>query len=193
MMACLTLRNREKDIEFDTFIDTSLTAPTAATRAEKKLGELHSNLEYETVVVDSITSLSEAGMNQILKLNGRAGKVPQLQDWLQQMGWLRNFILRAKALPCHVIFIAHEYLEKDEYTGRTKALPLVTGKLASSIGRLFDEVYYTVVKNTGKGKSEFQILVKADGIRAAKTRMGGDAFDLHEVPDYNHLIKKVDS
>ncbi len=184
----LSLRDTP-DVEYDTYIDANLKQPKACNAMEAQLAALQEDLDgIETVVVDSLTTLSDLAMNRILALNGRAGGTPQLQDWLQQMNWLKNFILQVKALPCHVVFIAHEQIEKDELTGKLEALPALTGKMAGKVGLYFDEVYSAQVVQKGK-ESEFRLLTSTAGIYMAKSRLG--CFDQYEEPDFKKLQEKI--
>ena len=183
------MRNSDNDIEYDTYVDGDLKKPTATLEIEKKISELQKDCPYETIVDDSLTSIAEAAMNRILFANGRAAGVPQLQDWLQQMNWIRNHILTLRAMPVHVVVIAHEAITQDENTGAVQALPLLTGKLAGRIGAFFDEVYNAQAVSKGKD-TEYRLLTKATSIYTAKSRLG--CLDMYEKPDFNTIISKVE-
>lgn len=190
-LGLLTLRHSTKEIDYDSYVDNNSAQPMAARAADAKLKELAKSCPYSTVVIDSITTLSDIAMNEVLKNNGRPDQTPQQQDWLQQMNWISNFIVRAKNLPCNVVFIAHENMIKDETTGAIKILPLVTGKMAGRIQLLFDEVYYTQAVNSG-GSVKYKLLVRANGVRSAKTRLDCDGkLDSYETPDYEEIMKKL--
>jgi len=175
-------------IEFDQYQDIDQGRPIATTVIDKKVAELQKECPYETIVVDSLTTVADLAMNKVLFVNGRAKGTPQLQDWLQQMNWLKNFIVTMLALPKHVVFIAHEHIEKDENLGTLQALPLVTGKLAGKLGLYFDELYNSQMVMKGK-ESEFRILTRATSIYTAKSRLG--CFEMYEVPDFRVLLGKV--
>ncbi len=184
----LSLRGSTSDIDYDTYSDTDLARPTATQLIEKKIGELQKDCPYETIVVDSLTTVADLAMNRILFINGRAKAVPQQQDWLQQMNWLRNFVLTLLAMPKHVVVVAHEQIDRDENLGSLQALPLVTGKLAGKIGLYFDEVYSAQCVTKGK-ETEYRLLTRGNSIYTAKSRLG--CFELYEAPYFDSLMKKV--
>ena len=185
----LSLRNSKNKIEFDTYNDADLSKPKAILEIDKKTGELQKDCPYDTIVVDGITTIADLAMNRILFNNGRAGGVPQQQDWLQQMNWIKNFIVTLLALPKHIVVLAHEQIEKDENFGSIKALPLVTGKLAGKIGLFFDEVYNSQAVTKGK-ETDYRLLTKSTSVYTAKSRLG--CFDMYEKPDFAHLMAKVE-
>ena len=187
----LSLKGLE-DIEYDTYEDIDLSNPKGAVAVEAKLKELHKECPYKAVVFDSITTLADLAMNRILHLNGRASGVPQQQDWLQQMTWLKNLILRGKALPCHVYFTAHEQIIQDEATMQVKCLPLITGKLAGKLPLYFDEVYH--METTIKDKETvYRLLTKNNGKYLAKSRLNSkfNYFDTYEPQDFKLLEAKI--
>lgn len=191
-MGLVGLRDTTKHIEYDTYFDDDLKRPTAANGVEKKTNELMRECQYKTVVYDTTTNLSDIFMNRILYLNGRAGQTPQLQDYFKLMTDFKQLIYRSKTLPAHVIFIAHEHVDKDEVSGGMRSVPLLSGKLASRLGGMFNEVYYASVLSKKDGP-EYRLLTQPLGIRKGKTQMGKGNFDIYEKPDFEHLIAKVNS
>ena len=184
----LSLRNMGNDVEYDVYRDGDLARPTAINAIEKKVAELQKGNGIETIVVDSLTTIADLAMNRVLFMNGRAKAVPQQQDWLQQMNWIRNFVLTLLAMPKHVVVVAHEQVDKDENLGNLQALPMVTGKLAGKIGLYFDEVYNAQCISKGK-EVEYRLLTRGTSIYTAKSRLG--CFEMYEVPYYDKLMEKV--
>lgn len=143
----------------------------------------------KTVIVDSLTTISEFAMKHVLHINRHTGQQPTLPDWGRQMRELRDLVKAGVAGPFNFICIAHEQYQKDELSGRVWCLPLVTGKLASELGLYFDEVYHAEVKAVG-GKHKYELHTKASGMITAKSRL-----DLPGVIDshYSEVKKKLDS
>jgi len=143
-----------------------------------------------TYFLDSATNWSEAYMNELLKLDGRAGGVPQQQDYLKQIIKVRDAVKTMTTLPCDFVFTAHHEVQKDELTGRTRAELLITGKLRQKIPPMFDEIYVTQAKGTAAGV-EYSFLTRNDGFYEARTRMGRHTFEKYEKKDIKHLLRKA--
>lgn len=143
-----------------------------------------------TYVLDSATTWSSAAMNVVLKRAGRTAGVPQQNDYLPQMTLLENAMKVICALPCDVVFTAHQKADKDEITGKITAAPLLTGKLTHRIPLLFDEIYHAIAKETSRG-TEYRVQTQACTTYMARTRMGRKGtFEKFELPDLKYLLKK---
>jgi hypothetical protein len=147
-----------------------------------------------TYVLDSASRWSESLMYEIIRRGGskgsRTGKNPQLQDYLVQQLTAVDWIGWIMALKCNVLVTAHLGFEKDEYTGAIESGPLMYGKLAKKIPIPFDECYIMRVKETSRGL-EYRCQTKMDGRYAAKSRIGGRAFEMMEEPDVRAMMKKA--
>ena len=143
-----------------------------------------------TYVIDSGTTWSSAAMNEVLKKAGRKAGVPQQNDYLPQMTLLENALKVICSLPCDVVFICHEKVDKDEVTGKIHAAPLLTGKLTTRVPLLFDEIYHATAKETSKG-TEFTVQTQPCTTYRARTRIGRRGLlDKFEKPDIKYLLKK---
>lgn len=128
----------------------------------------YDNIRPHTIVIDSLTTLSEMILAQTVRANGRIE--PVIKDWGQQMDKLTKLINKARSIEnVNFIAVAHEQYTKDEISGRIWCLPLVTGKLAPKISLYFDEVYHTTVNQKGD-KHEYVMHTKATGLITAKSR-----------------------
>jgi hypothetical protein len=133
------------------------------------------DLPVRTVVLDSLTTMSEFCMTYVLSINGKQPNAqPSLPDYQRQMKELLDVIHIGVATPCNFICLAHQQFVKDELSGRIWCLPLVTGKLAQNLPAYFDEVYYAQARETG-GKYKYTLLTKPDGLVVAKSRLDLDA------------------
>ena len=169
--------------------------PTAYRSWEKEFDRLrHKDGFFESIgtyAIDSVTTWSEALMNSILKAGGRAGSIPQMQDYLVQINTLRDAIKLVTSLPCDVILTGHVDSEKDEVTGRVTTGVMITGKLKEKLPLLKDEVYMTMSKETSKGV-EYSLLTRNTGLYKARTRMGRNGlFETYEEPNIKALIEKA--
>lgn len=175
------------------FEDEDPAHPKAFRLWEQVFEQLRKDKAFDaigTYVIDSATTWAEAAMNEILRQKGRAGGVPQLQDYQIQMNTIRDYMRIMTALPCHTILTGHIDATQDEVTGRVLTGLLITGKLKTRIPLLFDEMWVTVSKETSKG-TEYSVLTRNNGFYKARTRIGSGKFDLYEKPDIKYLLKKA--
>jgi hypothetical protein len=88
--------------------------------------------------------------------SGRPGENPEIQHWGLLLNEIQNIIVLLKSLQIPAIFIAHEMvLTLDESTVVRIALP--GQKLPGAITRLFTEIWYMRIRQTGQGKSEIYL------------------------------------
>jgi len=145
-----------------------------------------------TYVIDSITTLTMCVTGEYLKAQKRIGGFLYQQDYNPIMATIENAIREVLTLPCDVLIIAHDEVEKDEPTGRMYTGPQFIGKsLRGRLPLLFDEVYYMVPEFKATGP-EYRILTKNTGAVRARTRIGKDGrFATYETPDIKALLKKA--
>lgn len=128
--------------------------------------------EFETLVVDSLTTMANASMNWVLKTSGKTGMAqPEIQHWGQQLRTLETVMEAIAAWPIRLVVTAHIKRDENQTMGTKEFLPLVSGQLSGKVGIYFDEVYYT--KTEGKGKDQkVKIITTTDPLyRMAKSRM----------------------
>lgn len=132
--------------------------------------------EFNTLVVDSLTTLTAQCMNYVLD---GAAKTPKdsitLPEWGTQLRLMESVMEQLTAWPIRLVVTAHIKRDTNETMATVEYLPMITGQLAGRIGIYFDEVYYTEV--AGKGDSrKVHLITQATGLyRQAKSR--------HNVPD----------
>lgn len=146
--------------------------------------------QFGTYVLDSATTWGQACLNYVMKKAGRAGGTPQQNDWYPQMVLMEAGIRRIFALPCDVIFICHDDVQKDEIVGKLSRAPMLTGKSKTRIPLLFSEIYYSDSKRSSKGTEYVWQLIR-DNTNQAKSRLCGLAGkQLDFVPqNYGELMK----
>lgn len=172
-------------------------APTAFAQWDKDFTERARSGVFDqvgTYCLDSATTWAQAAMNVVLKNAGRAGGVPQQNDWYPQMILLEKGLRRIMNLGCDIVFICHDDTVKDELTGGLSRLPLLTGKLTKRIPLLFSEMYYAKVGRSSKGP-EYQWQTVSDSQVAARSRNASLAKKENpvkpiEVQDFRELAKK---
>lgn len=154
-------------------------APLADGKIEE-LGKLETWTSKEVLVIDSLSSLSNAAMQFILQLNARTGERPFQSDWGEAQDLVLGMLeaLYADEVKCNVIMIAHIKFAEDE-SGVERGLPNSLGKaLPPVVARFFNNAL--LVKSTGSGASIKQkIITKTDGIIDLK-----NSNPLRVKPDY---------
>ncbi len=144
-----------------------------------------------TYAIDSMTTWAQCIMYDVLKKAGRTGGTPQKNDWLPQMTVIEKAMRSFLKLPCDCILIGHEDIDKDEPTGRVMARLLITGKLATRIPALFDEIYHADTKETSVGL-QYQLLTRKTGIYEACSRLSNmGQLEMYETPDIKNILKKA--
>lgn len=149
--------------------------PSAFEKWDKAFDELEKagvTGQFGTYVLDSATTWGQACLNYVMKKAGRAGGTPQQNDWYPQMVLMEAGIRRIFALPCDVIFICHDDVQKDEIVGKLSRAPMLTGKSKTRIPLLFSEIYYSDSKRSSKG-TEYVWQLTRDSTNQAKSRLCG--------------------
>ena len=145
---------------------------------------------FSWYLLDSSTKWAMSMMYRVLQKGGRAGKGPQIQDYLIQQLTAADWLGQLMDLPCNVMVTGHIGVDKDEVTGKMETGLLMWGKLAQQVPLVFDEKYVCKVSMTSAGPKH-ELLTKNDGIYKAETRMGGDKFEQFEEMNIRYLLKKA--
>ena len=186
------LSQRGKDIEYDVFEDrivNDVVAKSGWKEFLSKLDEVEKDPKYETLVVDSITTLEDSLMKDTLTLNKRT--IPTLAEWLIVMNQLEGIINRMTKMGKHVVFTAHETIMQDELTSEVWILPLIVGKkLPGKLGLWFDECYRMQMGKDKEGKAAMQAITTADTRYTAKSRLGV-LLPMETNLTYSGLIEKL--
>ena len=142
---------------------------------------------FDTWIVDSGTSLGRAAMFKALLLmnDGSVGQtsntlkgarktgaiVPKMQDYGAQRSMMEQFISRLKESNKMLIFICHEYEEKDDSGNTTAIRPLLTGGSREAIPAMFNETYAISLEGVGQNQQAVCTTEKS-GFYESKSRLG---------------------
>jgi hypothetical protein len=183
---------RLKEISFENLTDTP-GQERPFRRFSKILRDLQSQaaagkLQYETVILDSLTLFLDAFMADIMAENPgvkRPNNVPALQDYQILNLQFKDVMSRLLSLPCHVIVVGHITSETNQETGRIFWKPLVPGKLADRLPQIFSEVYraYVISKDN---QPQFVLQTSSDGEYICRTQIPG--IPTHVPSDFNRLV-----
>jgi len=143
---------------------------------------------FDTWVVDSGTTLSDAALNKAIVLLGsgtfkgissktheEAKKhglvVPKIQDYGSERSLVEQFVDMLLGADKHLVFICHEKVITNSDGVVTAVTPLLTGKGVEAVCLRFDEVYNLQVKGNAATRTR-RLLTDSDGIRVAGSRYG---------------------
>jgi len=153
---------RGRDVAYDTF--------TSYSDFEVKFKQLEANCPYDTIVIDSVTTMEKYCMQKALLANRRA--MPTMNEWNILIAELTDLFTRATKMSKHVVVIAHEEMVQDEITGEILVRPQIVGKkLPAQLPLWFDEVYRMQVSRTKEGVPLYSILTVSDMKYTAKSRI----------------------
>ncbi len=180
------------DVDYDIYDDPNPDKKAEAWRdIIKKTYAFIKECPYETIVYDSITTISELMMNEVQRVNGTLGQQPNIREWGILIDMFIDFLRVLKNIPANVVCLGHDQLIQDETTSEIFVVPLVPGKkLPRRMLAYFDEVYYTEVSLDRKTKQTlYQIQTQSSKRVQAKSRLKG--LDAIEELNYQKLMDKV--
>ena len=157
---------------------------------------------FGTYIMDEITTLSWAIMNQRLKdvgLNRSKYPAPRTgggkgasdtNDYVPQRIALELWIKRIINLPCNVIINGHlRFIDKEGES--SKYVLNATGQAVQNIPLLFSEFYTMTARSTSK-ETEYQFRTKPSGKYPARSRLSRKGLlEPIEKADIKSIMKKV--
>ena len=126
----------------------------------------------DVLVLDTLTTFSEAAFNEALVLGGRLNQRPQLQDY----GWLADSVklflemITSPEMNCHVIVNTHiRYLSGEADAEIMRGLPNAKGQeISRVVSRYFNTVVLVRTQGTGAGAKRL-ISTQPQGVVEVKT------------------------
>ncbi len=121
----------------------------------KCLNEASKSDEVQTIVVDSLTSVSEFIMSEIKRQERmKDDATMRIQDWGKYSYFLKNLVVQLKTTEKLVVFTAHNVVDKDESDGRFKTFLAVPGQSKHTLSGLFNDVWCNYLKQSGAGSAQ---------------------------------------
>lgn len=170
--------------------------------------------QFDTVVIDDLTTLNRFGLNTAVDMNGESGRsqtkstyakrnvyLPAMQDFGTQMGlidwFFGTYIPILKAAKKHLIVLAHERLSYTKAKGKGDVpqliaiSPHVTGADKNPDGLIahFDNAWRTSKVNT----NVYRLTTQGTEIVRAKTRTGGVLNEVESNPDFREMLSRMQS
>lgn len=198
--AAAYLRFRKLDQQIEQ-IEVEQLAPTLAESPINQLTKIINErlipqqragkMEFQTLVLDSITTFSAATLAHIVKSNPgikrnetKQGPQPGLQDYGILRREFQRLIPGLLTLPCNVIMLAHISTEKDELTGQLMRHAMMDGSFARELPIYFKEVHRLYVKD-GRRVAQTQ----TDNLYNCRSQIPGLPAHLDVTDGYTALAK----
>jgi phage nucleotide-binding protein len=130
----------------------SITTPEDIEESYQYLAGPKARAKYQTVVVDSLTSLqTNVYMPAILESQGRM--FPEIRDWGQLLENMRRFSRQMVDLPYNIVFICLEE-EREIEEGSWVTRPMLTGRFANEAPAYVDIVMRLIVEEKRRKAGE---------------------------------------
>lgn len=161
----------------------------AALKANKLMGSDGKPLEYETIVIDSLTEVQ-----QVVIKNITGGRQPSMNEWGQFSDKMAEILKGFAALPKHVVFICLEsekMAEDDDGKEFTRFQPELFGKLAEKAQAMMDFVGRYYMKTSVVNDKPTQVRTLTFTISAkwkAKDRSG--KMPQFVEPDFSKIVQE---
>lgn len=114
--------------------------------------------EVDTVIIDSLTTMAECLMDKILG-SGDPSKRVEIQHWgdfQRYLKWLGEEVLCAPDRDKHIVFLAHEVMERDDLTSSIQYVLNIGGSLKTSYDLFFTDCWRVYTKVNGE-KIEYRV------------------------------------
>lgn len=149
----------------------------------KKINEIGKSIDlgtckYRTIGLDSLTMATNICQSYIMAQNNR--REMQIQDWGAFLNNMTTLYSQLTGWPLIKVATAHIQRDENQVSKVTEKIPLVPGKFAGVVPVLFDEVYYTEIKD-----NKWIITTRDSIMKQAKSRKydvpNGTPTDFREV------------
>lgn len=112
----------------------------------KIINALVKNCPYKTVVLDTVTGLSDCIYGHQSAVNASA--LADARKWAGNIGMKVKQVIDVLCLvKANVVVIFHSDTEKNELTSEVREMPMVYSKLREFLGAMFDQFFYSCIEN----------------------------------------------
>jgi len=157
-----THTKRRHNIDVQRFVERQSTVATAFGKFEAHIRDIERQVSkgawpFETLMIDSFTSLAEIAMRDALQANGKLGQKERLKDWGDAFSVIKRsfFVLRSMQIP--VVCTAHmrpltmtETVNGKEKQVTTWVVAIPGQTLPPAILSFFDEILFMTLRKKGK-------------------------------------------
>jgi len=136
-----------KNVEVVSLLESDPKEATAFMKFQSYIGGIVSECRagtfgYRAVVVDGYTNLLDAAVRNTLKIHGKLGRSPEIQQWGAAFIDVDNVLFALKTLPLVVVLLCHTRRVFDSDGGVVGVELATPGKnLPQKVPSFFDEVW----------------------------------------------------
>lgn len=155
-------------------------------------GKLREQVDFDTIVFDSLSFMYTIVMEGVLKLGKRT--IPQIQDWglaNERVKMIVDYLVKARnEQRYHFILTCHEKVDKDEERGRIIGGIGSTPALMNILPAMFDELYYLSVSQGPNNTVKRSVNTVQTSFFPAGSRSSGKLLPVEEA-DLNKIYQKI--
>lgn len=145
--------------------------------------------DYQWLMLDSFTTLSDMVMDGILAINGRGGMWPQQDDYAPQMLALTNIVRTCTSMGIGLYVTGHVETKQDDTTKKILTEPMMTGRLKRKLPILFSEIFFFEPMEDSKREVRYMMKTKPDRMfRNIRTSMKGLDPAIDVTLDFNQSL-----
>ena len=111
--------------------------------------------QYDVIVLDSLTALQDAMLDDVLARDGRANFAPEQSDYGLVGFQLRNLLSTLLSIDRIIVACAHLAFEKDEDSSRMLHQPILVGKQKTKTPGIFSNVFICEAEAVGDTKKQY--------------------------------------
>lgn len=182
-------------VDYETYIETDRTCPTAYKRFMKDL-EAMVKEKPDVIALDGVGLLSKYCFWDVVALNNLVDKKygdTSYHLYRLQMDKMADVVTKAISSAKIVVATCHPDWDKDSNTGEIFVFPEVEGKATrQALNIWFDEIYYTMTSKDKENNTVFELMTKPDGKYMAKSRWGGSILKNMEKRNLGEIVKAID-
>lgn len=176
---------REKEFDYTEY-DLSPAGWIQYENDHREIMKIAKTGRYETIIIDSTTSMSDLAMERALSLDPKRSAT-EGPVWNVHYQMVRNLMepkfRQLISLDCNIVVIAHLQLKTDEEGIVISADPMLTGQLAVKVPGYFEECYRATTQGASAGASGTQYVMQTITKGVYKARSGLSA-EYRILPDY---------
>ena len=178
MRTALTLQDKftplRQAIEFDTYVDTDPTKPSAYLAVLQMRSELaNGKCPYDAVVIDSLTGLCRSIQLHVMGCSGNSFAIPKVQHFGQMVNELESILSIVRAFKVLTLLTAHEMaVETDGGSILIRIMSVTKPHGMNKLPWLFDEVLYANCRPKGRGEYAYTVTGRESSSILARTRSG---------------------
>lgn len=118
--------------------------------------------QYDWLIIDSITSLSNAIMARILYLNGRYGDLEERSDYMVGGSKLSDIFTALSGMPINIFATGHTRVYEDDKTAKVEAQLNLPGRARQILPMTFTDTWLATTREVDDGEVRHFVRTKPE-------------------------------